>query len=309
MVDLYLVTGGCGFIGSHLAETLLSRGGRVRILDNLATGSEANIAGFRDSVEFVTGDVRNPADVAAAMDGVCRVFHLAAQVSPFVSVDDPVYNHEVNSTGTLNVLCAARNAGARRVVFSSSCAVYGNNPDLPKREDMAPESESPYAASKHAGEQYLASFARVTDLSCASLRFFNVYGPRQDPGSVYSGVISRFHDCFANDKQPIVFGDGLQTRDFVYVADVVQALCAAMEDSAPGSGEVYNVGTGRATSLRDLLAAFSAITGKSPDTSFEPARTGDIRHSVADIAKAAADLGYAPRHTVEQGLRELVEHG
>jgi UDP-glucose 4-epimerase len=302
----YLVTGGCGFIGSHLCEALLARGDAVRVFDNLSSGFERNIAAIRDRVEFARGDVRDPVALGDAARGVDGVFHLAALVSVFASVERPRENHEVNLTGALNVLTAAREAGARRVVLSSSAAVYGNDPALPKREDMLPRPESPYALAKLAMEHYAAVFARLYGVQTVNLRYFNVYGPRQDPGSMYSGVISRFADAVRAGAAVTLHGDGLQTRDFVNVRDVVRANLAAMTAATVGQGEALNVGTGRGTSLRDLLTALEELTGRPIAVRQEPARAGDVRHSRGDIALAADRLGYAPACGLREGLRELL---
>lgn len=304
----YLVTGGCGFIGSHIAEQILCRehDAQVVILDNLSTGNLANIAAFRGRTELMIGDIRDPDLLNQAMSGVHYVFHEAAMVSVFESVENPRANHETNLTGTLNVLEAARGAGVRRVVFAASAAAYGNNPELPKTEDMVPEPESPYAMAKTAGEYYMALYAGLYGLETVSLRYFNVFGPRQDPSSMYSGVISKFVDVLKKGDRPTVFGDGGQTRDFVFVKDIVQANMLASTCSRVGAGEVINVGTGTSTSLLQLLAALERIFAHPVEPRFEPARPGDVRHSVADIAKAGALLGYSPATSLEAGLRALV---
>lgn len=304
-----LITGGCGFIGSHIAEALAREGAEVRIYDDLSSGYERNIADFRDKVELVIGDVRDPEALRRAMKGVTHVFHEAALVSVFESVEKPRDNHDINMTGTLNVLVAAREAGVKRLVAASSAAVYGNDPALPKREDMLPQPESPYALAKMAKEYYLRVFSRLYGMETVSLRYFNVYGPRQDPGSMYSGVISRFAEVLRGKGDPVIFGDGGQTRDFVFVDDVVQANLLAMR--APGSinGSVFNVGTGRQTSLLDLLDALRDITGREFRIQFKDERAGDIRHSVADISSAVRDLGYTPGYDIQSGLRCLMEKG
>lgn len=302
----YLVTGGCGFIGSHIAEALVRDGHTVTILDNLSSGREGNIRAMRGDVTFTRGDIRDGAALDAVMAGMDGVFHEAALVSVFASVEDPVQNHEINITGTLNVLEAARKARVRRVLMAGSAAAYGNNPEMPKRETMRPEPESPYALAKISGEHYMTVFAKLYGLETVILRYFNVYGPRQDPGSMYSGVISKFADCVLSGKTPVVFGDGRQTRDFVFVADIVQANLAAMQASGLGHGEVINVGTGTRTSLLDLLDALKVLTGRDFSPEFRDVRVGDVRDSVADIARAREWLGYEPRHTLEQGLRELI---
>ena len=301
-----MVTGGCGFIGSHIAEALTEQGCAVVVYDNLSSGHERNLAGFRDKVTFVRGDVRDAAALSAAMAGVDRVFHEAALVSVFDSVERPLDNHEINIAGVLNVLNAARAAGVKRVLLAASAAAYGNNPTLPKHEGMCPEPESPYALAKVAGEHYMRVFARLYGVETVSLRYFNVYGPRQDPGSMYSGVISRFTDALAKGENPVVFGDGKQTRDFVFVRDVVRANLLAMESDRLGQGEVVNIGTGRSVSLLDLLRDLRTLTGRDFDIQFQPERAGDIRHSLADIARARATMAYRPEYDMPSGLAELL---
>ena len=302
-----LITGGCGFIGSHIAEALVSEGQDVRIFDNLSSGYLHNLEPFRDKVEFIEGDVRDSAAVAAAMQGVTQVFHEAALVSVFESVEKPQDNHDINLTGTLNVLTAARDAGAKRLVVASSAAVYGNDPALPKREAMLPQPESPYALAKITKEYYLSVFSKLYGLETVSLRYFNVYGPRQDPGSMYSGVISKFSEVIRAGQDPTVFGDGEQTRDFVFVKDVVQANLLAMRGTAATSGSVFNIGTGQRTSLLELLNALRDLTGNDFRVAFKEERAGDIRHSVADISAAVSTLGYTPGFTIHDGLRALLE--
>ena len=303
----YLVTGGCGFIGSHISEELVRAGNRVRILDNLSSGYLRNVAHLGDQVEVVQGDVREPKVVAEVMSGVRYVFHEAALVSVFDSVARPVDNHDINATGTLNVLMAAKEAGVKRVVLASTAAAYGNDPELPKREDMRPQPESPYAVAKVAGEHYQKIFASLYGLETVTLRYFNVFGPRQDPKSPYSGVISKFCDDVAAGRTPTVFGDGQQTRDFVFVKDVAQAnLLAASPDRVPGRGQIYNVASGKTASLLDLLSTLGCLTGRSLIPNHREARAGDIKHSAADIARARSELGYEPRFDLESGLRELL---
>jgi UDP-glucose 4-epimerase len=301
-----LVTGGCGFIGSHLVEALVRRGDTVRVIDNLVTGHPENIAAVRDNVEVFQNDILDPGALARAAQGAEAVIHLAAQVSVPDSIERPLNTHAQNATGVLAVLEAARKAGARRVVFSSSCAVYGNAPGLPKHEDMPPCPESPYAVTKLMGEFYLSVYASLHGMETVSLRYFNVFGPRQDPSSVYSGVISRFTDCFRTGKRPTVYGDGLQTRDFVYVADVVRANLLALEAREAGKGEVFNIGAGRTATLLDILEAFRRHTGKDLHPVHEPARAGEVRHSLADITRAREVLGYTPRHGVSEGIAAIV---
>ena len=303
----YLVTGGCGFIGSHICEDLVERGHTVRVLDNLASGYLRNLDHLGSAVEIQQGDVRNPDDVRQAVAGVRGVFHEAALVSVFDSVQRPMDNHDINATGTLQVLLAARDAGVQRVVLASTAAAYGNDPELPKREDMRPQPESPYAVAKIAGEHYLRLFASLYALPTVVLRYFNVFGPRQDPKSPYSGVISRFCDDVTAGRTPTVFGDGGQTRDFVFVKDVVQANWLAMSDRTEGRGQIYNVASGRTASLLDLLATLSQLTGRPVAPAHQPARAGDIRHSAADIAKARRELGYEPQFDLTRGLDLLLK--
>ena len=303
----FLVTGGCGFIGSHICEDLVARGHTVRVLDNLASGYRSNIEHLGPAVELQLGDVRSPDDVRKAVAGVRGVFHEAALVSVFDSVQRPQDNHDINATGTLNVLLAARDAGVQRVVLASTAAAYGNDPELPKREDMRPQPESPYAVAKVAGEHYLRLFASLYALPTVVLRYFNVFGPRQDPKSPYSGVISRFCADVTAGRTPTVFGDGEQTRDFVFVKDVVQANWRAMSDQVPGRGQIYNVASGRTASLLDLLATLGRLTGRTVTPAFQPARAGDIRHSAADIAKATRELGYQPQFDLATGLEGLLK--
>lgn len=302
----YLVTGGCGFIGSHICEALVDRDDTVIVYDNLASGYEHNLDGFRDKVRFIQADVRDPEALAKAMDGVDYVFHEAALVSVFDSVDRPQDNHEINITGTLNVLEAARQAGVKRVVMACTAAAYGNNPELPKREDMRPEPESPYGLAKVTGEYYLRIYAQLYGLETVALRYFNVYGPRQDPSSMYSGVISKFSELVNQQQAPTIFGDGLQTRDFVYVKDVVQGNLLAMAASDLGQGEVLNIATGEQTSLLDLLAVLNDLTDQQLEPTFKDARAGDVKHSVAAIDRAKETLGYAPAYDLHRGLNELL---
>ena len=305
---VYLITGGCGFIGSHLAEALVSGGNRVRIYDNLSSGYEKNISSVRNKAELIKADIRDLSAITSAMSGVDYVFHGAALVSVFDSVKRPRDNHDINITGTLNVLTAARDKGVKRVVFASSAAVYGNNPELPKREDMKPEPESPYGLAKVAAEHYLAVFAKLYGLETVGLRFFNAYGPRQDPDSLYSGVISRFVKAVTDANPPAVFGDGKQTRDFVFVDDVVQACILAMHSTGIGKGDVFNIGSGFQTSLLDLLKVLKELNGKSFDIKFYEPRAGDLKHSYADITLAGQKLLFSPKHDIRTGLKKLLDY-
>jgi UDP-glucose 4-epimerase len=306
MSSIYLVTGGCGFIGSHLCEAILARGGRVRVLDDLSSGHLQNIEPFRDRVELVIGSVCEEGVVSAAMAGVTYVFQEAALVSVFDSVARPRDNHDINMTGTLNVLTAAKQAGVKRVVMASSAAVYGNDPEIPKRETMTPRPESPYAIGKITGEYYLRIFHSLYGLETVALRYFNVYGPRQDPKSVYSGVISRFFRDIKQGVAPTVYGDGGQSRDFVFVDDVVQANMLAMHNQHTGCGEVFNVATGRSVTLMELLHEMGEVLGCRVQPEFQPARAGDIRASAASIELIQSSLGYQPRSDLRSGLASLL---
>ena len=302
----YLITGGAGFIGSHIAEELTGEGHNVRIFDNLSSGHLHNLDHLKGKVEFVKGDVRDRAAIEAAMKGVDFCYHEAALVSVFESVEKPFDNHDINMTGALNVLNAAKLAGAKRVVFASSAAIYGHDPALPKREDMRPQPASPYAAGKITGEYYLSIFAQLYGVQTVSLRYFNVFGPRQDPKSMYSGVISKFSDDLKAGRTPTIFGDGQQTRDFVFVKDIVQANIKAMRSPNAGNGEAFNVATGQTASLLDMLRVLGELTGKTITPNFRDARQGDIRHSSADIARAREILGYEPRFNLKSGLEILL---
>jgi len=307
--NTYLVTGGCGFIGSHIVEALAGEGHMVRVFDDLSSGYRRNIEHIAGDVEFVEGDIRDTAAIGAATEGMDYVFHEAALVSVFDSVERPADNNAINITGTLNVLEAARRHGVRRVVMASSAAVYGNNPELPKRETMTPEPESPYAIGKIVGEYYFSVYHKLYGLETVTLRYFNVYGPRQDPSSMYSGVISKFTDVLRSGGTPTVFGDGGQTRDFVFVKDVVHANLLAMRSEQAGAGNVFNVGTGSQASLLDLLAVLGELTGREVEPEFADVRAGDIRHSISAVDKARRVLGYAPQFGLREGLEALLAYG
>ena len=304
---MYLITGGCGFIGSHIAEALKKQKHTVIIYDNLSSGYEHNIADFREKITFIKADIRDMKALITAMQGVDYVFHKAAMVSVFDSVERPIENHDINITGTLNVLNAAKESGVKRIVAASSASVYGNDPVLPKTEDMISSPESPYAFAKVAMEHYMRLFAELYDLETVTLRYFNVYGPRQDPGSMYSGVISKFCDDILADRKPTVFGDGLQTRDFIFIQDVVEANFLAMSNQTLGKGEVFNIATGYRTSLLDLIDIIKDLSGKDVKSRFKDVRRGDIRHSVADISRARHELGFTPLYDVKKGLMELLK--
>ena len=300
-----LVTGGAGFIGSHLTEALLRRGDSVRVLDDLSTGRRENLAAFERDIELIIGDLRDPEVVARAVRGVDVVFHQGALPSVPRSIADPATVHDVNATGTLNVLLAARDAGVRRVVYASSSSVYGDSPTLPKREDMPIAPKSPYAASKLAGEQYCRAFAASYGMATVCLRYFNVFGPRQNPRSQYAAVVPRFIDALLDGARPVVFGDGRQSRDFTFVDNVVSANLRASLD-ASGTG-VFNIACGQAYTLLDLLAELGRVLGVNPEPVWEPGRAGDVKHSLADIEAARRHLGYEPQVGFREGIARTAE--
>jgi nucleoside-diphosphate-sugar epimerase len=307
----FLVTGGAGFIGSNLAEALLAAGHRVRVLDNFLTGKRENLAGlaqrYGESFDLREGDIRDPAGTRKAMEGIDYVLHQGALPSVPRSVADPVLSNEINVAGTVNVLVAARDAGVRRVVFAASSSAYGDTPVLPKRESMNPNPKSPYAAQKLAGEHYMRIFHEVYGLETVSLRYFNVFGPRQDPKSMYAAVIPRFITCALRGEPPTVYGDGRQTRDFTYIDNVVQANLAACSAPKGACGGVFNVACGERVSLLDILEIVYALAGKRSDPVFEPSRPGDVRDSLADISRARDVLGYDPKVPFRDGLRKTLE--
>ncbi len=297
-----LVTGGAGFIGSNLVERLVREGRPVRVLDNFATGHRGNLQHLLDDVELVEGDVQSYERAHNAVRGCDLVFHVAALPSVPRSIQDPLTSHASNATGTLNVLLAARDEGVRRVVFSSSSSVYGANPELPKRESMAALPISPYAVAKLAAESYCRTFSEVYGLETVSLRYFNVFGPRQDPLSQYAAVIPRFILAFLDGERPVVYGDGEQSRDFTYVDNAVDAnVLAAGADGV--AGEAFNVAGGARISLNDLLGAIRALSGGEIEAVHEEARPGDIKHSQADVSHAREALGYEPAVGLTEGLR------
>lgn len=303
MSERVLVTGGCGFIGSHLVQALLARGARVRVLDDLSSGRVENLGAARADVELHQADLRDPAAVARACAGVAVVYHQAARPSVPRSVEDPQGTFDVNVLGTHHLLLAARAAGARRLVMASSSSVYGDQPELPKHEGMAPMPASPYAAQKLAGEQLGMAFSRSLGLEVVALRYFNVYGPRQDPTSAYAAVIPAFVAALLAGRAPTIFGDGEQTRDFTYVEDVVRANLAA-GDVAGAGGHALNVAGGRRVSLLELydqLARLCGAAGRAPVHA--PPRPGDVRDSLASVARAAEVLGWRPEVPLDEGLR------
>ena len=300
-----LVTGGGGFIGSHLVDRLLAEGRDVRVLDNFATGKRENLLDRLDEIELVEGDVQSYERAHTAMRDVEVVFHQAALPSVPRSVQDPLTSNATNVTGTLNVLLNARDADVRRVVFASSSSVYGANPELPKREDMATFPIAPYAVAKQAAESYCRSFTRVFGLETVALRYFNVFGPRQDPLSQYSAVIPNFITAALDGREPVIFGDGEQSRDFTYIDNVVEANICAM--GAEGvAGATFNVAAGERTSLNRLIELVAEITGRPMNPRYEDPRPGDVRHSEADVSRARTELGYEPRVSLEEGLRRTI---
>jgi nucleoside-diphosphate-sugar epimerase len=301
-----LVTGGGGFIGSHLAERLLERGDDVRVLDSFATGRRENLAHLPDA-EIIEGDVQSYERANHAVRGCDAVLHQAALPSVPRSIQDPLTTNAVNVTGTLNVLLAARDAGVRRVVYASSSSVYGSGEQLPKREDQPVAPISPYAVSKLAGEGFCRSFTTIYGLECVSLRYFNVFGPRQDPQSQYAAVIPKFIAAALEGGAPVVFGDGEQSRDFTFIDNVVEANLLAL-DSDAGAGEVFNVACGARVSLNEALRTLAEIAGVQLEPEYRPARPGEVRHSQADVGRAREAFGYTASIDFAEGLRRTFEH-
>jgi nucleoside-diphosphate-sugar epimerase len=301
----YLVTGGAGFIGSHLTEELVRRGHQVRVVDNLLTGKRRNLDHI-PGVEFLEGDLANMSICERVVQGVDFVLHQAAIPSVPRSVKDPVSSNRANIDASLNILVASRDAGVRRLVYAGSSSAYGNTPTLPKSEDMPTNPLSPYALQKLVAEQYCQMFTELYGFETVTIRYFNVFGPRQDPGSPYSGVISLFSTAVLEGRRPTIFGDGEQTRDFTYVANVVDGVLRACE--APGAaGDVINVATGRRISLNGLLATLNGIAGTHVEAVYAEPRLGDVRDSLADISKAKQVLGYTPLVGLEEGLKRTLE--
>jgi nucleoside-diphosphate-sugar epimerase len=302
-----LVTGGAGFIGSHLAERLLREGYGIRVLDNFSTGHRANIAGFADDIELVEGDIQSYERAHTAVRGCELVVHEAALPSVPRSVQDPLTSNASNVIGTLNVLLAARDSDVRRVVYASSSSVYGATEALPKSEDLPVAPISPYAVAKLAGEGYCRSFWTVYGLETVALRYFNVFGERQDPLSQYAAVIPSFIGALLSSERPVIYGSGEQTRDFTYVGNVVEGTMLALHaEGAPG--KVFNIAAGEQTSVGRLLEELQSITGRQEQPRYEPARPGEPTHSQADISRAERELGYQPTVTLSEGLRRTAEH-
>jgi UDP-glucose 4-epimerase len=300
-----LVTGGAGFIGSHLTRELLSRGNTVRVLDNFVTGKRENLAEIAPRIEVIEGDLRDAAACRSACSDVETVYHLGALGSVPRSIEDPLTTNAVNITGTLNILVAAREAGISRVVFSSSSSVYGDTPVLPKHEAMRPNPRSPYAVSKLAGEEYCRAFTLSYGLETVVLRYFNVFGPRQDPGSAYAAVIPRFAAALMEGRTPVIYGDGLQSRDFTYVANVVEAnILAATAPAA--AGEICNIACGEQITLLSLLEQVGGLLEQRVTPIHQPVRQGDVKHSRADITAAATRLGYRPIVSFADGLSRTI---
>jgi len=298
----YIVTGGAGFIGSHIVEAL-AEAHEVVVIDNFSSGKQENLDTISGNVSCIRGSVTDPALLGDVFRGAEGIFHLAAIASVARSVDDPVATHETNLTGTLNVLVAARDSGVKKIVFSSSSSVYGDEPTLPKREDMPPSPLSPYAVSKLASEQYCTVFSELFGVKTVSLRYFNVFGPRQDPKGEYAAVIPKFIARLLDNKPPLIFGDGKQTRDFVYVKDVARANLLAMESSATG---IFNIGSGERTDLNTLAGRIAGIMAVSRPPVYRKPRSGDIRDSVSDITAAGKSFGFRTCHSLDQGLSETI---
>jgi UDP-glucose 4-epimerase len=305
---LYLVTGIGGFIGSSLARALLSRGQQVRGVDNFSTGKRENIAEILDRIDFREADILDLDAMHKACLGVDYVLHQAAIPSVPKSVLDPLGSNRANVDGTVNVLVAGRDAKVKRVVYAASSSAYGDTPTLPKHEAMSPDPISPYAVAKLASEHYMVSFYRCYQLETVSLRYFNIFGPRQDPSSPYSGVLAKFITAMLRGEQPMIFGDGEQSRDFTYIDNAVAAnLLACEAPAAKAAGRVFNIATGRRATLNETFKLLQGITGYSGAPKYAPEREGDIKHSLADISKAEAGLGYKPTVNFEEGLRRTVD--
>ena len=305
-METYLVTGGAGFIGSHIAEELALRGEKVRVIDNFLTGKRKNLTPFLGKVEFIEGDIRDTKICQKILDGVDFVLHQAALPSVPRSIENPVLTTEINISGTLNLLVAARVARIKRFVFASSSSVYGNDPRLPKEEDMKAEPLSPYALSKLVGEMYCQLFSQIYALSTVCLRYFNVFGPRQDPFSQYAAVIPNFIVRLIKDERPVIYGDGEQSRDFTYVSNVVEAnvLAAKAEDL---SGEIINIACGERTTVNNLAERINQILNKDINPSYDKPRPGDVKHSWAGVSRAEKILNYAPKISFNEGLKRTIQ--
>jgi UDP-N-acetylglucosamine/UDP-N-acetyl-alpha-D-glucosaminouronate 4-epimerase len=302
-----VVTGGAGFIGSHIASALVERGATVRVIDNLSTGYEKNIEAIGSNIDFVKADVTDEQALNRVLSDVELIFHEAAIPSVPRSVDRPTETHKASVDATFKLLLAAREHKVRRLIYAASSSAYGDQPELPKREDMRPAPLSPYAVAKLVGEYYCQVFTRVYGLETVSLRYFNVFGPRQDPTSQYSGVISRFMSALMTGEQPVIYGDGEHSRDFTYISNVVEANLRAAESTA-AVGEIINIANGHRKTLNELLDAMKLVTGKPKVSArYEAPRAGDVRDSLADLTRARALLGYEPRVNLEEGLRRTFD--
>jgi UDP-glucose 4-epimerase len=302
-----LVTGGAGFIGSHIAQGLLEAGHSVRVLDNFCAGFKKNLDGFANDIELIEGDICDEGMTAKAVNGIEVVFHQAALASVPLSIDKPLDSHRACATGTLNMLHQSAKAGVARFIYAASSSAYGDQPTSSKRETDLPMTLSPYAAAKLAGEYYCQAFFHSFGLQTTGIRYFNVFGPRQDPNSPYSAVIPIFVSRILNNQSPIIYGDGQQSRDFCYVKNVVHANLLAAQATNAG-GKVINVADGRQTTLLQLLLMLADFFGEKVDPKFEPARSGDVRESLADITLARKLLGYEPKFTLEEGLKATIEY-
>ncbi len=302
----HLVTGGCGFVGSHLVEALVQKGERVRVFDNCSTGKIQNIAHLKDQIELTDGDLRELDTVHQAVEGVDYIFHQGARPSVARSVADPILSNNVNINGTLNLLVAARDAGVKRVVYAASSSAYGNIPTLPRSETLSPQPASPYAITKYVGECYCRVFTQVFGLETVALRYFNIFGPRQDPTSQYSAVIPKFIHAYLHGSSPTIEGDGEQSRDFTYIANAVHANLLACHAEGV-AGEVFNIGCGEQTSINTLANLIGEMMEVDAKPVYTSSRPGDVRHSRADIQKAQRMLGYEPKVDLKAGLRHTID--
>jgi len=301
-----LVTGGAGFIGSHIVEELIKRGETVRVLDNFSTGNRENIKHLKDKVELIEGDIRDFWTVVDAVKGIDFIIHQAALPSVQRSINNPLTSNEVNVNGTLNLLEAAKGYRVKRFIYASSSSVYGDTPTLPKREDMPSKPLSPYAITKLAGEEYCQTFSKLYGLPTVCLRYFNVFGTRQDPTSQYSAVIPKFIELLLDKKTPVIYGDGEQSRDFTFVRNVVEANLLACQSDISGGG-VINIACGQSFSLNQLVSLLNQIIGTNIKPEYGQAKPGDVKHSLADISKAKKLLGYKPRISFAEGMKKTVE--
>jgi UDP-N-acetylglucosamine 4-epimerase len=304
---VYLVTGGAGFIGSNIVETLLENGANVRVLDNLSTGKAENLREYQDDIEFINGDIRDLERCQKACKGVDYVLHQAALGSVPRSIEAPKTTNDVNISGTLNMLVAARDQDVQRFVYASSSSVYGDDPNLPKKEDRVGRVLSPYALTKKTNEIYARLFFELYGLPTIGLRYFNVFGKRQDPHSAYAAVIPRFVGCLINDQPGVIYGDGQQSRDFTHVSNVIQANLLACSANPPAFGQVFNIACGNSTTVLELYEKISGLLGKNIKPELKPPRKGDVKHSNADVDKAIDFLHYEPKTSIDQGLEMTID--